>query len=189
MMKKGSAQAQKLRQRIDARKEYPNTQAWLDSLLEVLSGEQRLMNDSLALLEQELRGGYGWEYTRIQDEYAEHISFWQTLSQRFPDQPKLLGIYADTLLLAGHTEQALEAFLLAFAADPTLVYEFGGELYDFYLEKGGDYWLDYQLVLVQAALKTDNEEYAKEVYRRLLVNYRNQPAAMQKIKKIAIESL
>ena len=65
------------------------------------------------------------------------------------------------------------------------MYDFGGELHDFYLEEGGEYWLEYQLVLVRAALRTGNEDYAKEVYRRLLEEYRDDEAALKKIYRLA----
>jgi tetratricopeptide (TPR) repeat protein len=184
-----SDQARSLKQVIDQRIQSANTGKWLEKLLEVLRDWDHLMDDSLRLLEHELRGGYGWEYTKIQNEYEEHIAFWRSLEQRFSDQPKLLGILADTLLLAGHRDEALDLFLGAFQQDPALVYEFGGELYDFYLEKGGEHWLEYQLVLIRAALKKDNEDYAKEVYRRLLEEYRGDKAAMDKIYKVAVGKL
>jgi tetratricopeptide (TPR) repeat protein len=184
-----SDQARSLKQVLDNRSQYSSTQEWLDSLLGVLQPWDRLMDDSLSLLEPELRGGYGWEYTKIQNEYEEHIAFWRSLVNSFSGQPKLLGILADTLLLAGRRDEALDLFLQAFHQDPTLVYEFGGELYDFYLEKGAEQWLEYQLVLVRAALKTDNEDYAKDVYRRLLEEYRGDEAAMKKIYKVAVGKL
>jgi tetratricopeptide (TPR) repeat protein len=180
-----SDQARSLKQVIDERSQYSNTREWLEKLLAVLRGDPRLRDDSLSFLEHELRGGYGWEYTKIQEEYEEHITFWRSLAQQFNDQPRLLGILADTLLLAGHRDEALDQFLEAFRQDPNQVYKFGGELHDFYLEKGGEYWLEYQLVLVRAALKTGNEDYAKEVYRRLLDEYRNDGAAMKKILHVA----
>ncbi len=184
-----SDQARALKQVIEQRNQFVNTQVLLEKLLQVLRGWDRLMEDSLSLLEHELRGGYGWEYTKIQNEYEEHIAFWRSMAQHFSDQPKLLGILADTLLLAGRRDEALDLFLQTFQKDPTLVYEFGGELYDFYLEKGGDQWLEYQLVLVQAALKSDNEDYAKDLYRRLLEEYRGDEAAMKKISRIATGKL
>ena len=148
-MERLSDQAQGLKQIIDQRIRFANTREWLEKLLEALRGWDRLMDDSLSLLEHELRGGYGWEYTKIQNEYEEHIAFWRSLVNSFSDQPKLLGILADTLLLAGRRDEALDVFLQAFHQDPTLVYEFGGELYDFYLEEGAEQWLEYQLVLVR----------------------------------------
>ena len=183
-MAKLSRQAQMAKDVLDKRNLYSSTQDWLESLLALFHAEETMQDDSLDLVEQELRGGYGWEYTKIQDEYNEHISFWRRLAQRFPEKPKLKGILADTLLLAGRKDEALDLSLEAFRLDPILVYKFGGELNDFYKEKGGEHWLDYQLVLVRAALESENEEYAREVYQRLLEEHRGDEAAMKKIYRI-----
>lgn len=180
-----SDQARRVQDVLEKRNAYTSTQDWLESVLGAFLTDEPLHDDSLSILEQQLRGGYGWEYTKIQDEYDEHISFWRRLVQRFPKNPKLLGILADTLLLAGRKDEALDLFLDAFHQEPTLVYEFGGELNDLFREKGGEYWLEYQLVLIRAALKTDNEEYAQEVLRRLLEDYREDETAMKKIYRVA----
>lgn len=180
-----SEQAARVKEVLLARDGYATTREWLDRVLSLLPAGAGLEQDTLGWLEQELIGGYGWEYTKVLEEYDEHTRFWRTMAERFPERPKLRGTLADTLLRAGRRDEALDQFVEAFRQEPTLVYEFGGELYDFMKEKGGEHWLEYRLTLVRAALASDNEEYAKEVYRRLLDEYRDDQPALKKIHALA----
>jgi hypothetical protein len=174
-----------LRRQLRGVREEPTGER-LNALLELLPGDESLDAETVGELEHSIRGGFGDEDTHIAGHYDEHIAFWRELARRYPGSPKLLGFEADTLLLAGRVEEAMKRFLDAFAVEPRLVYEFGGEIADF-MGRDPDDWLAYQLVLVRAALANDDREYASDLYSTLLKQYANDEPAMRTIRRAALE--
>ncbi len=182
-MPASTQQAQQVLDILNARGSFPNARVWFDGLLDLLPKCQEFEEDTLVALESHLRGGYGSEYLKIGDDLREHLRFWKTLAERFPEKPKALGNYADTLLLAGHIPEAMDAFLAAFEKNPVLVYKFGGELYDYMKEMGGERWLGYQLALLRAALAEPEPDrgYIGETLDSLRSEFRNDPEALRRI--------
>jgi tetratricopeptide (TPR) repeat protein len=185
-----SARTPQVRQVLDvlnARQRYPDAHAWFEGLLALLPKGQELEEETERALESHLRGGYGAEYVKIGDDLREHLRFWKTLAERFPEKPKMLANYADTLLLAGQIPEAMDTFLAAFQKDPVLVYKFGGELHDFMKELGGPRWLEYQLTLLRAALAEPeiNRDYIRETLDSLRREFKNDPEALRRIDEIA----
>lgn len=174
-----------LEQLLLSRDSFVTTREWFDAVATALEEDKVLEPETLELLELRIRGPFGHEQERIGGEHDEHIRFWLRLAEQFPDEPNLVALAADTMLLQGRTTEAMDHFLQAFASKPELVYRFGGEIRDFMREQGGDRWLRYQLVLVVAALATGNEEYAKDLYSQLLEEHRNDEDALRKVRALA----
>jgi hypothetical protein len=120
-MAKRSEQARRVLEVLNARQADAGTGKWFDHILDALPAGSELDPDTLLALESHLRGGYGSEYLKIGSDFAEHLRFWKTLAGRFPENPKLGAIYADTLLIGGHIPEAMDEFLRAFEREPTLL--------------------------------------------------------------------
>ena len=172
---------------LDSRSSYDRIETWFDAILELLPGDGSLDEQIIDLLELNVRGGYGREEERIRGEYDEHIHFWSELARRYPGSPKLLGFAADTCLLSGDVDGSMAQFLSVFHKDPVLVYKFGGELRDF-MRRDVSNWLQYQLVLVKAALASGDKDYAVALYRELLDHYRDDEESLRHVRRLAIES-
>ncbi|MCX5557530.1 hypothetical protein [Streptomyces sp. NBC_00038] len=141
----------------DRRSDEP-TRLWLSRLLNTLS---RVPSPSLVDdLADTLRGGLGDEHRHLEDDPDAHLAFWRDVSARYPEVPRLRALYADTLLLTGHKEAALDEFLAAFAADPRLLYAFSGELRDFFESRGGRAWALYRVVVIKAAELDDPQTHS-----------------------------
>jgi len=184
------AQSKRIRELLAAHLALPLGERWpqhvppgaLAALLADLPQGQPLQDETLELLEGWLRPG-GSEYCAIGEDWDAHAQFWRTLAQRFPDQPRLLGNYADTLLMMGQIDQALEAFLTAFERDHSLISGYGGNHLELLKARGGQFWLRYRLVELEAALVSADadEDYARDLLRDILEEHRDNAAAVAEI--------
>jgi hypothetical protein len=185
-----SAQAKQVLDVLNSRQSFAAAGPWLGRVLELLPAGSQLQDDTLQALVSHLRGGYGDEYVKIGADLAAHLRFWQTLAARFPDRPRLAGIFADTLLIGGRIPEALDRFLEAFEADPTLLYQFGGELYDHMKEAGGRRWLRYRLAIVRAALADHprDDDYIRDQLDEIRREFANDSEALPEIRRVAAEA-
>jgi hypothetical protein len=181
-----TVQARRVESALKQRGTYADTQAWLDAVVASIGDDARLEDDSLAWLQQELRGHYGDEYLKIGEDYDAHIAFWRTLAERFPGQPKLRGLYADTLLISGRDQSlALSEFMKAVAADPTLYPEFAGDFWGPAEAAGGDRWFEFRLAELRYAAATDDPEHAADLTTALLRDFGRSPEVAARIKACA----
>jgi hypothetical protein len=156
----------------------------LRRLLDALPAGAPPDDHAIDILSSALRGGLGDEQGHIDEDPEAHLAFWRTLSERFPQIPRLHGIYADTLLLTGQPDDARIEFLSAFAADPRVLYAFGGELRDLFESAGGLPWALYRATAARAAELDDakgNREYVRELTDQLTNEFRNDREALQAI--------
>ena len=98
------------------------------------------------------------------------MSFWREATRRLPSHPLARAAYADTLLLTGHTDAAIEEMLIAFESDPKLIYRMSGEYRDL-MERAGDReWAAYRALAIRAAELDNpkaNREYVEEETKSL----------------------
>lgn len=186
-MPRQSDQTKQVLEILNARAAYPDIGAWFDRILGAMPSGSELSPETLRALESHLRGGFGTEYLKIGNDSVEHLRFWKTLAEEFLDVPKLRAIYADTLLLGGRISEAMPEFLAAFAKQPTLLYEFGGELYDYMHSTGGRTWLAYKLITIRAAMADSkvNYEYIRQQLDDSRREFSDDPEAMHEIAKLA----
>jgi len=147
----------------------------------------RIEKDTQSALERELRGCYGAEYLKIGDDWPDHVRFWKAMAERFTDDLKVQAIYADTLLLGGSNEEAMDAFLAVFDRDPLLVYRVGGDIGECMEQLGGERWFQYRLNLVRAARADEAEELLRELADELISEYKNDTNALERIAKAMTE--
>jgi hypothetical protein len=166
---------------------YDTEAEFLATVLSALRRDSPLEEETLRVLMTHLRGHYGQEYSKIGDAMDEHLAFWQTVADEF-GTPLARACYADTLLLARREDEAMELFLATFADQPTLLYEFGGDLYDVARSIGEPTWLRYRLACLQAALSdyqdSTDDDYIREIYSELLEEYAGDAAAMTQIRPL-----
>jgi hypothetical protein len=139
---------------------------------------------TIDILAGALRGGLGDEAEHVAEDPQAHVEFWRTLADRFPQVPRLRGIYADTLLLVGRPDEARTEFLAAFAVDPTVLYAFAGEVRDLFESAGGLPWGLYRATVARAAELDDpegNREYVRELTNELVGEFRGDQRALQAI--------
>src|SRR5207249_2309971 len=64
----------------------------LDRLSEALPPQAPPDDRAIDILSRALRGGLGDEQDHIDEDPEAHLAFWKTLSERFPQVPRLRGI-------------------------------------------------------------------------------------------------
>ena len=170
-----------------SRSAYDDDREFLDAILAAVRPDSMLEEGTLRALISHLRGHYGQEFDKIGDSMDEHLEFWKTLAEEF-DSALARACYADTLLLARREEEAMELFLRTFEDQPTLLYEFGGDLYDVARSQGEPTWLRYRLACLKAALAdyqdSSDDDYIREIYSELLEEYASHEPAMAQIRPL-----
>jgi hypothetical protein len=185
-MTHSSEQSRRVEKVLKERNTYRDTKAWLAAMAAAVANDPGIEEDTLSWLQQELRGHYGEEYLKIRDDYDPHVHFWQLLADRFPQQPKLRALFADTLLITGRDRDlALSQFLQAVAADPRLYPAFAGDFYDIARELGGDRWLEFRLAELCYAVAEDDPEHAGDLTKALVQDFGDSPAILARIKACA----
>jgi hypothetical protein len=180
---RSSEQSRRVQQVLKDRRNYRDTQAWLEAVAAAFASDARIEDDTLGWLQQELRGHYGEEYLKVRDEFDPHVWFWQTMAERFPHQPLLRALFADTLLITGRDRNlALGQFMNAVAADPRLYPQFAGDFYDIAKELGGDRWLDFRLAELRYAVATNDPEHASDLTKALLRDFGNSPEVVGRVR-------
>ncbi|MFE0025052.1 hypothetical protein [Amycolatopsis sp. NPDC059021] len=171
-------------QALESRRPGEPAGPWLSRILAALPSERPPSEKCVDTLAHVLVGGAGDVHPHLDEDPAAQVGFWRTLSTRFPGVPRLRGIYADTLLLTGSTDEALREFLAAFTADPLLIYRFSGDLSDLFERAGGVSWALYRALVIVAAERDDpdgNRDYIAEQQRLLVHDLREQPALLQPV--------
>lgn len=170
---------------LRSRARYPSTRRFLAALLDALPAEETLEDGTVTHIARALRGIHDHRfYDDV--ELVEHSEFWYRLSYNFPESAYARACYADILAATGDDDAALLHFADAFDAKPTLLFEFGVDVFDPARSAGGDTWLRYQLACLRAALDGDDQpdehdDFVRELYSELLAEYRDDPEAMRRI--------
>jgi hypothetical protein len=123
------------------------------------------------------------------DDVEARVALWSALAER-SDAPLARACLGDALLAAEQLEPGLEQLSVAFDADPSLVMEFGGDVYDVASRVGGPSWLRYQLACLRAALveqPDDDDDYIREIYSELLEKYAGDEPALERIRAVGKE--
>jgi hypothetical protein len=181
---RGSEQVENVRSVLLRHSAYDNESQFLAAVLDALAADAQIEDETLRELIAHLRGHYGEELSRIGDDVEAHLGFWRDLAGRF-DHPLAAACHADTLLLAGQHAEAMQLFLGIFDRQPTLLYEFGGDLYDVARDLGGAIWLGYQLACLRAGLaEPPDDDYVREMYSELLEEYAGEPAALARVREV-----
>lgn len=171
---------------------YDSAAAFLAALLAEFPPGAPLDDASLARLVSELRRG--GEAT-LGDDVDAHVLFWRQLAER-SGSPYALGCAADTLLAAGREDDALEAFLRAFEAEPSLLPELGDDIEDLARRAGGESWVRHRVAALRAQLAEvlaedepddDAGEAIREAYSDLLDELGGDPAALARIREVGRE--
>jgi hypothetical protein len=192
--KKPSPQAERARAALKGRDAHGSEGAWLDAVLAELRGDEPLQPDTLEALEIVLRPG-GSEYVAVTRDPEAHVRFWRTLADRSPATARLRGLLADTLLIAGRTEEALPLFVETFERDPEQVTGFDGSVHDLIKQAGGGLWLRDRLALFRRTLDScdaghpEDQQAARDLYLELLREFAGDPDAVRQIQLIAPATL
>jgi hypothetical protein len=182
-----SEQWKRLKPILSNRQNFAGTAEWFEAILTLLLAGTRLEEDTQSALERTLRGCYGEEYLKIGDDLPDHLRFWKAMAEEFTGNSKVQAIYADTLLLGGRHEEAMDAFLAVFDRDPLMVYHVGGEIGEFMEQFGGERWFRYRLNLVRAARLDGDDDIMREHADELMSEYKNDANALQRISKAMTE--
>lgn len=181
---KGSEQVERVRSVLLRHAAYDEESQFLRAVFEAVAGDPAIEDSTLRELVSHLRGHYGEELSRIGDDLDAHLTFWRDLAAQF-DHPLAAACHADTLLLAGQHAEAMELFLAIFDRQPTLLFEFGGDLYDVARGLGGPCWLGYQLACLRAGLaEPPDDDYVREMYSELLEDYAEDRDALARIREV-----
>lgn len=187
MTRPASSQTRSVESILNDRRSFDTLQARFEALVSDLTQDTKLHSETLQTLEHRVRGAFGTEADTIGGHMREHLWLWAHLWDHFPEYPILLAFHADTLLLFGEIDAALGEFLTAFGHEPELVFHFGGEIADYMEQSGPERLLEYELILVRAALADNDQEEAARVLGMLLEKYRNDPDRLRRVRGLAFE--
>lgn len=178
------------------------------AFLDALSGEVGLTRDAageaagepieertVEVLAAHLLGPGGDRLDRLRPDLGSHVDFWAELAAR-SGVPLARACHADLLLLARDRDRALDEFLEALEADPTLV-QFRSEFAELARERGGEAHMRYRMACLRGALagyRSDGEpdladddgddDYVRELYGELLEDHRGDPDALARIREL-----
>lgn len=155
--------------------------ARVQAILELLSRDDRLERDTLIWLKRVLRGHYGIEYAAADLDESEQLRFWGSLASHFRGDVPLALLHADALLLAGESRRALDVFNDCFEADPTTMFDVGGEVGEMMQEEGGQPWFRYRLAMLRNAVNDGDEELVSELDAELRAERAGDAAALAAI--------
>ena len=166
----------------------------LEELVAAISPGQPLADGGLRLLVAEVegdaeRGGTGdAEVNRGDFDLDDRVWFWGQVAGR-SGHGDARCLHADALLAAGRPAEAMAELLAVLSRDPLLVQQWSGELDDVAREQGDPVWLEYRLACLRAALagggrRGDEQDYVRELYGELCEDYRDDPAAMARVREV-----
>jgi hypothetical protein len=163
-------------QALTDRRDCEPAATWLERLLGALPSDGAIDDDTLALAAHHVNGPLTDEQRQIEQDPAAFVRFWREVANRAPSHPLARAMYADTLLLSGDTDAAVREMLVAFKADPTLIYRVSGEYRDLMERAGAREWAAYRALAIRAAELDDpklHAGYIREQVRDLLGDVRD----------------
>lgn len=173
-------------------KDPSDIRGWLAKLRVVLDAEAALDPPTVDDLVDRGRPRWG---TRTPEDAASYVAFWTELARRHP-VPKILGGYADVLLLLGGRQrkhEALDVYLKAAAADPDVFLKYAGDFSDVAKQLGPVTELAFELATIrfyaQLVDRDDMEvEELQQAVRELLAKYPGDQHVRQRLEDIASAS-
>jgi hypothetical protein len=164
-----------------------SARSWLGRILDALppdgEADEHLLDDVL----RRVNGPLAEEQRHIEEDPEAYRWFWRSVAERLPSQPLARAALADTLLLTGDTDAALEEMLTAFEADPLLIYRMSGDYRDLMERAGPREWAAYRAVAIKAAALDDPEgqrEYIQDETRDLLDDVGDDPDLRREVLRI-----
>ena len=162
---------------------YATSEGFLRDLLGLFPKGEPLADSDLRVLIAELRGIWGAERALVEGELAEQRDFWLGLADH-TGSAYAHACYADTLLVAGRRDEAVEAFALSLELAPELLPEMAQDLDDIARDVGGAPWLHFCLAKLAALIggqADQDDDESRELYSELLEEFAGDSEALQRI--------
>ncbi len=194
---RAAVQERRVRAIVMRRDSFAGEADFLDALSAELdaTGDEPIDERTVEVLAAHLLGLDGAGLDQLRPHLGRHLDFWARLADR-SGVPLARACHADLLLLARDRERALDEFLDALEADPTLV-QFRSEFADLARERGGEAHMRYRMACLRGALagyRADGEpdladddgddDYVRELYGELLEDHRGDPDALARIREL-----
>ncbi len=151
---------------------------WLARVLDALPQDGEADDELLTQVQQFVNGPLTDEHRQLEADPQAYRRFWRQAAERLPSHPLARAIYADTLLLTGDTDGAVEEMLAALKADPTLMYRMSGEYRDVMERAGPREWTAYRALAIRAAELDDpkgSSDYVREEVQALMDDIGDDP--------------
>jgi tetratricopeptide (TPR) repeat protein len=148
-----------------------SARSWLGHILEALPTDGEADEQLLDELLRGVNGPLADEQRHLEEDPDAYRWFWRSAAERLPSQPLARAALADTLLLTGDTDAAIEEMLRAFEANPLLIYRMSGEYRDLMERAGPHEWAAYRALTIRAAALDDPEgqrDYIEDETKDLL---------------------
>jgi hypothetical protein len=161
--------------------------SWLGRILDALppdgEADEQLVDDLL----RAINGPLADEQRHIEEDPEAFRRFWRGVAERLPSQPLARAALADTLLLTGDTDAAVEEMLAAFEANPLLIYRMSGEYRDLMERAGPRELAAYRALAIRAAALDDSEgqrDYITDETKALLDEVGDDPELRREVLRI-----
>jgi hypothetical protein len=169
---------EKILKALSSRQPSDSAAVWLGRILDAVPPDAEMDNELLEQIRRRVNGSLGDEQRHIEEDPEAYLTFWQQMADRLPSHPLARAVYADTLLLTGDTDGALDEILAAFEADPTLIYRMSGEYRDLLERAGGPRWAAYRALAIRAAELDDpklHKDYIADELEQLMAEVGHDP--------------
>jgi hypothetical protein len=161
--------------------------SWLGRILDALPADGEADEQLLDDLLRGVNGPLAEEQRHIEEDPEAYRWFWRGVAERLPSHPLARAALADTLLLTGDTEAAVEEMLAAFEADPLLIYRMSGEYRDLMEQAGPREWAAYRALTIRAAALDDprgQRDYIEDETKELLDDVGDDPELRREVLRI-----
>jgi hypothetical protein len=172
---------------LGSRQPSDSAAVWLGRILDAVPPDAELDDELLDQIARRVNGSLADEQRHIEEDPEAYVSFWRRMAERLPSHPLARATYADTLLLTGNTEAALDEILAAFEADPRLIYRMSGEYRDLFERAGGRQWAAYRALVIRAAELDDPElhkDYIDDELKQLIAEVGHDPELRREVLRI-----
>jgi hypothetical protein len=168
----------RMKQALSSRQAGEPAARWLARVLDALPHDGEADDELLAQVQHRVNGALTDEHRHLEEDPDAYRGFWREAAERLPSHPLARAIYADTLLLTGDTEGAVEEMLAAFEAEPRLIYRMSGEYRDVMERAGRSEWVRYRALTIRAAELDDpagSSDYVHDSVRELMDDIDDDP--------------
>ncbi len=197
---RAGAQERRVLAIVMRRDSFADERAFLDALSAELleTGEaprEPIEERTVEVLAAHLLGPGGEGLDPVRPHLGRHVELWARLAGQ-SGIPLARACHADLLLLARDRDRALDEFLDALDADPTLV-QFRSEFAELARERGGEAHMRYRMACLRGALagyrpdgepelgdEDGDDDYVRELYGELLEEHRGDPDALIRIREL-----